>query len=151
MLGGYGVFGAGATAETSVSGIPEHSFLHIKFKFYSIDSWDTEVYYFEVDGVTVVEKAQVYWNGVDVCGIGGWDERFNEHDLIVPHTADSVTFRFSSTLNEDAWNEAWGISDFVAEYYTDDASCSWDFDAVPTIASLYGDFECLVRCEFGQD
>lgn len=63
MLGGYGVFGEGATAETTVTGIPEHDYLHVKFTFYSIDSWDDEFYYFKVDGKTIVEKAQTYSSG----------------------------------------------------------------------------------------
>jgi len=61
-----------------------------------------------------------------------------------------VTFEFSSTLDENYENESWGISDFVVEYYTND-ECSWDFDGVPTIESLYGKNECLIRCELGQD
>jgi hypothetical protein len=49
MLGGYEVFGSGATAETTISGVPTHSYLHLKFDFYSIDSWDDESYYVYVD------------------------------------------------------------------------------------------------------
>jgi hypothetical protein len=61
-----------------------------------------------------------------------------------------VTISFSTTLDsaENALSESWGISDFVVEYYTDDV-CSWDFEGVPTPASLFGKNEYLLRCEFG--
>jgi len=57
MFGGYGVFGSGAEASTTIFDIPDHSMLRIRFTGYFIDSWDTEKFYVVVDGNNVVEKA----------------------------------------------------------------------------------------------
>lgn len=55
LLGGYDIFGAGAVAEIVIDDIPTHDYLHVKFKFWSIDSWDNEKYYLDIDGIKVVE------------------------------------------------------------------------------------------------
>lgn len=49
MLGGYGVFGMDAFAETTIENIPEHDYLNFKLTFYKIDSWDYEIYTIYVD------------------------------------------------------------------------------------------------------
>lgn len=53
MIGGYGVFGSSATAETTINDLPEHEYLSIEFTFFIGDSWDNEWFYLTVDGVTV--------------------------------------------------------------------------------------------------
>lgn len=64
-------------------------------------------------------------------------------DVIITHTADSATIKFSSSLDQGANDESWGISDVIVEYYGEE--CAWGYDGVPTTESLFGT-ECLVAC-----
>jgi len=49
MLGGYNVVGAGTTASTTISALPEHGYLHISFTLFIGDSWDNHLFYLYVD------------------------------------------------------------------------------------------------------
>lgn len=48
MFGGFGKFGAGATA-TKVFELPPHHTIYLKLQFWKIDSWDNEEFYLWVD------------------------------------------------------------------------------------------------------
>lgn len=52
--------------------------------------------------------------------------------MVIPHTADTATIRITTTLNEGAYTESWGISDVVVEYYTT-GDCDSSYDDVPTV------------------
>jgi len=48
-----------------------------------------------------------------LCGQGGdWNESIINLEVKVAHSAPEVSIEFSSTLNEAATNESWGIRDF---------------------------------------
>lgn len=74
MLGGYGVFGAGASAEITFTDIPTHEVIKIEFRFYAGDSWDNEFFNLYVDDVLVKNENFQYSEGTaDVCG-AGWND-----------------------------------------------------------------------------
>eukprot|EP00966_Prymnesium_polylepis_P142725 3295103-Prymnesium_polylepis.2 len=50
MLGGYGVFGAGAYVEKTVTGMDSHFTLRIQFTFFKIDYWEGFAVLVYVDG-----------------------------------------------------------------------------------------------------
>ena len=50
MLGGYGVFGKGATAEKTFTNLKPHNKLKITFTYFAIDTWDKEYMRLNVDG-----------------------------------------------------------------------------------------------------
>lgn len=48
MIGGYNVFGKGASAEKTFN-VPPHKRLRIEATVYKIDSWDNEWFFLKVD------------------------------------------------------------------------------------------------------
>jgi len=56
MLGGYGFFGSGATASKSFADLPNHEYLSLAVRIFSIDSWDSESFYISLDDVVIYEQ-----------------------------------------------------------------------------------------------
>lgn len=74
MLGGYGIFGSGATAEITFDDIASHDVLSVSFRLYIGDSWDNEFFNLYVDDVLVKNENFAYSDGTeDVCG-SGWND-----------------------------------------------------------------------------
>ncbi len=77
-----------------------HDEVIISADFYFFDTWDEETARLTVDGREV------------------WSERNSQRtydtriEVRVPHTGDTMTVEFSSTLDEDGCNESWGLGDF---------------------------------------
>lgn len=49
-MGGYSVFGKGASATKTLTELPSHDMLRVRLQFWKIDSWDTEMAFIKVDG-----------------------------------------------------------------------------------------------------
>lgn len=118
MIGGYGVFGSGATAEITFDDIPTHEVLSIKFRLYIGDSWDNEFFNLYVDDVLVKNENFQYSTGTsNVCG-SGWNDQYFDVHLDIGHVSDSAHVYFAATINQGATDESWGFSDFVVTYFT---------------------------------
>jgi len=100
MIGGYGNFGAGAAMSRTFGHLPPHNQIRIKFQFWKIDSWDNEMFYCSVDGQKLEVFQGQYNAGVQLCGENSdWKEEVIDFELIVDHTADSLTIGFTSSLD----------------------------------------------------
>ena len=84
---------------------------------YKIDSWDNEWMYVKVDGVDVYKQE---WNlqtgGVNLCGLGAYPDGKFDVDQIFNHEGAEAHIFLTSTLNQDANDESWGIRDFKLWY-----------------------------------
>jgi hypothetical protein len=111
MLGGYGVISGGCISKTF--SLPAHSQIRIAFDYHFIDSWDGEQGYLEVDGTRRWRRSTYYGgSGPNVCG-GGWNDRMDYPvDVEFAHSAATTTVRVCSSLDQDAFDESFGFSNF---------------------------------------
>ena len=81
-----------------------------------IDSWDGETFYIAADGYTVYSKT---WNFAsstsNTCQTANMNDAYVTTTFGFNHTASTLTFVFSSTLDQTADDEAWGICDFTVK------------------------------------
>jgi hypothetical protein len=117
MLGGYGILGQSDWVEKAYVGLPAHVSASVELVFVKIDSWDGENGVVLVDGTEVWSRAFTLGEGSQTCGAQyGWHER----DVLVgpialSHTASTLTLRVTSTLDQGADDESFGISDVLIE------------------------------------
>ena len=117
ILGGYGFFGFGAFTERTFTGLDAHSALRIEFDFLAIDSWDSEDAFALLDGTEVWRET---FNALtdfssNICGASFNDSGPMNRTAEVAHSASSVTLYFSSTLNQSAADESWGVDNVKVE------------------------------------
>ena len=119
MFGGSCVFGRGAYAYKKYYGMVAHSYVRITFDFYMIDSWNSETATMTVDGSHTWSATGTRWSDSSTmrqCGVSDWGDTKLRVDVGVPHSASTLTLRFSSNLDQDACNEAWGLNNLVLTF-----------------------------------
>lgn len=90
--------------------------------FWRIDSWDSECFYYTV-GSTEYPYGCFTFNGGNLCG-GSWgEEAFSLNSGYIAHTSSSIYFSFRSTIDQDPWDESWGLRNFYLYYRVCDNSC----------------------------
>ncbi len=110
------------------------NYVTISFDFYEIDSWDGESFKIFVDDAVVYNTSisqatfnapadgssgAVSWTVQETTpfngnfAYGGWNDQRTHFNLTVATTAASVKLGFSSTLNQAASDEAWGIDNII--------------------------------------
>ena len=111
VVGGYSVLGVGDWVEIAfdLSSAP-HTEVSVSLKFLSIDSWDQEWASVSVDCAEIWTQSFSHSTGANVCG-AGWGEREAVVSVDVPHTADLLVLRVTTTLDQGATDESWGVSD----------------------------------------
>lgn len=117
MLGGYCMFSVGSVSKTFTA-IPPHSSLKIQASFHFIDAWAGESAYL----MASMEGSQYYvWvdsyragqasSAINMCGGRYGEAKFQVPiDVSIPHTSDTLTLTFGTTLDQDPCDESWGIS-----------------------------------------
>lgn len=111
MLGGYNVFGDGAstTKTFDLRGVP-HGTANVRARVYIIDSWDGEAARMSLDGTRVFDATFGAGNS-NLCGAGWWDVGRRNVSGAVPHSTNSLDVNFTSTLNQGADDESFGVDD----------------------------------------
>ncbi|MCA9601776.1 MAG: hypothetical protein KC417_07125, partial [Myxococcales bacterium] len=111
MLGGYNRFGSGASSTKSYSTLGiVHTQARVLLDYYVIDSWDGESARVSVDG-TLLYNVAYNQNAApkQVCG-GAWnDHGARPVDLTVANTGATVQVSATSTLNQGATDESFGV------------------------------------------
>ncbi len=98
-----------------------HAEVEIAFRYYAIDSWDTESASLLVDGITVFSETRVYHSpgtGDDWVTVGSFTpapwgaavQGYWDKVLVIPHTADAITLSFQTGINQGESDESWGFS-----------------------------------------
>ena len=115
-MGGYNILGAGASVQKTLTDVIPHSHARISFDFLRLDSWDGEYAYLNLNGTQIWSRTGYNGNGSMICGregLGGYwvygrDEKWSV-DIQSTHSATALTLFFSSTLNQSAYDESWGV------------------------------------------
>ncbi|EGR30342.1 hypothetical protein IMG5_134320, partial [Ichthyophthirius multifiliis] len=119
VFGGYDAFGQGAVAsKVYSSGVPHYE-LEISFELFAIDSWDDEVFTLKLDDKVVYTYSTQY-NKVPPqgdrkisCGSTSWSDKFVVVKMNIQHNSQQFKLEMSSTLNQDANDESWGIRNLI--------------------------------------
>ncbi len=119
MLGGYGKFAGGETRKT-YDAIPAHDHLKIVATYHFIDAWSGESAFMRADIGRGGEMNYVWTEkydfgksqgGINVCGAAFLEGRFAQNiEITLPHTANKVTIGFGSTLDQDPYENSFGVS-----------------------------------------
>ncbi len=126
MLGGYNICGVNCYFEKIFSGLPDHTEVLIEISYFSVDSWDqnitdgTDYVSISVDGLECSRcyPAAPYGDpgaqrttNLSMCGVDVWMD-FGPFECITyaAHTANTLTLRIQSGLNQPANNESLGIA-----------------------------------------
>lgn len=124
VLGGAGEFGRMAFASRTLTRLPPHEAVRIRFTFVKIDSWNNEEAQASVDGVTLWRRRfNLYSGSRSICGVSPsqtsrvWFDEMVSVDKMLPHTSSMLTLRIFTSLNESPQNEAWGIQDVSIELF----------------------------------
>ncbi|MDG2626861.1 tandem-95 repeat protein, partial [Vibrio parahaemolyticus] len=159
MLGRIGGTG-GDEAVSKTYEIPSDvNEVNISFSFYEIDSWDGESFQIFVggeqlttlensafrtqDGTTTLydsdgnEVGEVIHGASQREGFSGWNDQAHQINLTVPVEDGELQLGFGSTLNQDVWDESFGIDNIEitvadADYQiigTEDTPVPLDIDA----------------------
>lgn len=127
LFGGYYKFGANAYLQRTITGLSAHYLARLRFQFMKIDSWENEDFIISIDGValrtTSLNENSPSTMQPDLCGMfskGETDMTFKE---TFSHSLSSLTVKFSTSLNEYAGNESWGISNLELLIYKCNAGC----------------------------
>ena len=111
MMGGYGIPG-NYTQKTIYLPKGEYTIL---FWFVIGDTWDGE--YFQLYLNDKLVWSEQFWGqaGESSCGKDGWADILYARSVDFSHEGGNLTIIFTSTLNQDATDEWWGI-EYVAIY-----------------------------------
>jgi hypothetical protein len=111
FLGGYGNLGVGQEAAQTFSTFTvPHTETRAELDYIVVDSWDNEAAVVEIDSAKVWGKEFQYYNAQsNVCG-----DHWNDHgpqavDETRAHTAASVTVRVTSSIDQNAYDESFGL------------------------------------------
>jgi len=128
ILGGYNIMstGSGKYMERVYDNLPAHNQIGFHVATYLLDSWDagSDDYQIYFDGVTVTGisiDTDSYTTLSDRCGDPSREDFPVIHSFAqVPHTANTLTLRIISLLDQDSTNESLGIRNIVFNFMTVD-------------------------------
>ncbi|MDW1767653.1 tandem-95 repeat protein [Vibrio sp. Vb2532] len=159
MLGRIGGTGGDETVSKTYEIPSDVNEVNISFSFYEIDSWDGESFQIFVggeqlttlensafrtqDGTTTLydsdgnEVGEVIHGASQREGFSGWNDQAHQINLTVPVEDGELQLGFGSTLNQDVWDESFGIDNIEitvadADYQiigTEDTPVPLDIDA----------------------
>ncbi len=124
MLGGYNICGSGCYFEKTFTGLPTHSEVYVEVTYYAIDSWDhndccgKDYIEIRLDGTAQTRCYPAASNGetgaqrltdASVCGSTFQDIGALECTAYAPHSANTLTVRIVSGLNQASTDESLGI------------------------------------------
>lgn len=123
MLGGYGVLASQRLEKTFEEEFRDphktsasHTTVRITGEFHFIDAWSGETAFIQLK-----ETEEYLWttnydlsktkNGINVCGSDYAEAQLSVHfDFTIPHQKYSLTLVFGTTLENDPYENSYGIS-----------------------------------------
>ncbi len=159
VLGGYGLFGAGASASKTYSDLISHNYVTIQYNLYFIDSWNGENYYLNVDGSLFSGQYTTNSAGTNLCGALTPDAP-NAAMMLgpLPHSSTTINITFSTSMSNNALTQSLGVLNILIEVYyyctTGCATCSGDYSSDECLTCnrgyyLSGSF-CVKNCSAQQ-
>ena len=119
MLGGFGIL-AGGEIKKEFKDLPSHNTIRIKASFHFIDAWSGETGFMRISSGKN-EELQYVWtekhdfskgaNVTSICGAKYPENKLTSGiDVSLPHNNGRVVIGFGSTLDQDAFENSYGIS-----------------------------------------
>ena len=112
-----GRHGIGGTTSKSFSLSGTQTSVNVAFDWYRLDSWDGEFFRATItDGVTTFTSShQGFFNDGGPTNIynPSWTDRTTPISFAFATTASSIMLTFSSTLDQNLEDEAWGVDNLV--------------------------------------
>ncbi|CAD8081397.1 unnamed protein product [Paramecium sonneborni] len=109
MFGGYGIFGS-KTIVSKQFILPPHFKIKIKLDFWKLDSWDGE--FIQIISDEIVYQQKYIGEGSQICG-NQFNDFIVEFDYTFLHNSEILNFVMRDTLDENGYNESWGIRNFL--------------------------------------
>lgn len=113
-----GPYGSGGSISTTYNSSKPHRSVAIGFNLILIDSWENESFYVTADGVTVYNYTHSNFESISNICQNSWADSEVQVRFGFNHTDKSLELVFTSTLDEDSDNEAWGICDLTIDLHT---------------------------------
>eukprot|EP00753_Platysulcus_tardus_P008954 PLAT1722.1.p1 GENE.PLAT1722.1~~PLAT1722.1.p1 ORF type:complete len:315 (-),score=147.16 PLAT1722.1:67-975(-) len=116
FLGGHCQTSAHSLRKTFTN-LRTHTQLRLRARMHFLDSWDGETAFAKMDGSVVwldshAASPAAAAAGLNLCGGDAADLRMGAPmDVIIPHSADSVTVVFASLLEHAACDRSFGVDD----------------------------------------
>lgn len=124
FLGGHCRLGSNNTISRQWDKLPSHSLVKITGRVHFFDQWQGESVFITIDGGMPIWTESWHWcdkvltsdcikKGLDVCGRSTPDRLSTLVDISLPHSADSLTLSFGSTISSDrsSCDISYGIDD----------------------------------------
>ena len=118
ILGGFNLDGVGASLyKTFDLSAYSHTHVLVSFNYYSLDTWDNEAAIVYIDGLSVWVETPINVSdagrvALSSCGSGGSSasiDRVLSGEAYIDHTADTVQVSFTSSLDQAAHDESFGV------------------------------------------
>ena len=106
-----GAYGAGASMSAYLRVAQEHKGIIMSLKLALIDSWEGETFTMKADGETILSYTHSNSLSSSNTCQESWGDTYVDFRFGFNHSAEMVLFELSSTLDEQASDEAWGICD----------------------------------------
>jgi hypothetical protein len=115
VLGGHCILGQNAEVSITYTNLPKHDALEVDLDYFFVNTWDYEEGQIYVDDTLVWEFE---FSGGRPLTCGGVSAAVRAVSVSVPkHTADTVTIRVTSTVNQVACDESFAIDNVLVTPY----------------------------------
>ncbi|CAK78608.1 unnamed protein product (macronuclear) [Paramecium tetraurelia] len=125
--------------------LPPHFKLKIRFRYYYIDSWDSEHSYLYVNDEMKLDLLLQFGSGLrnySLCGQTRFNDLSEIGDVNLGHTQQLITFEFKNNLDQDFIDESFGIRDFriyLCNKFKDDLDCQFGDSPSQQCSQFCGD------------
>ena len=118
MLGGYGIT-ASKSLQKTFKDLEGQSVIRVSVSFHLIDAWSGETAFIKL--INEDETFEYLWtenydlssqkNGINICGSDYVEAKLTANfDFTFPYTLKTLTLAFGTTLQEDPYENSYGIS-----------------------------------------
>jgi len=96
----------------------EHKYIRLQARYHFLDSWEGETAFAKIGDRIVWSDVNdvrgMHPNSLNVCGGDHPDNKISVPiDVTLPHTGESITISFGSSLDEHPCNESFGVDDVM--------------------------------------
>ena len=134
VFGGI-IFGGRDLIKKVFNYVPFHDQVEVNFDFWKVDSWDNEIFTFQIDGITCFSQTFA-GEGTPICGAIGYNDKVLPISCTIPHNSSSLTLSFQSNLDQAPADESYSIQNLkVYLIKSCDPSCMTCNSSNPSICT----------------
>lgn len=135
-----GPYGSTDSISAVLSVSETHKNIIMSFKLALIDSWDAETLTITADGATVYTLTHSSSEGSTNTCQNGWKDMYLDVQFGFSHNGKYLTLEFTSSLDQGANDEAWGICNLSIVATTGNIDSAGDYIGTGTGDSAPGSF-----------